>query len=156
MSVDELQALGMEQMTDDEIRAFLSSQGVGVLGLAAEEGPYMLPMSFGYDGADRLYFTYVVGEQSRKRELSDRAETARFLVYKASSRFNWQSVVLTGTLSVVPEGEWDDVDESMANAWHPDIFESAELSGGVTVYRFAIEERVGFKQTGLPPGFESA
>jgi nitroimidazol reductase NimA-like FMN-containing flavoprotein (pyridoxamine 5'-phosphate oxidase superfamily) len=156
MSVDELQALGMERMTDAEIGRFLSSQGVGVLGLSADEGPYMLPMSFGFDGEESLYFTYLVGEQSRKRELSERAGTAKFLVYKATSRFNWQSVVLTGSLSTVPESEWDDVDESMANAWHPDLFESAELSGGVAVYRFDIEERVGYKQTGLPPGFEPA
>ena len=154
MSISELRELGLEEMTTGEIEQFLSTQGVGVLGLPAEDGPYLLPMSFGYDGADALYFTFVLGETSTKEELSEAAETARFLVYDASSAFTWQSVLLSGTVEPVPEDEWAAVEGTMENAWHPDLLESADLSRGVRVFRFHIEDRIGIKHTGLPPGLD--
>jgi hypothetical protein len=45
----------MERLGPDEIDALLRSVGYGFLGLAADDVPYVLPMSFGYDG-DALYF----------------------------------------------------------------------------------------------------
>lgn len=155
MSLDELQAVGVTPMTDEEVNGFLATQGVGVLGLPAEDVPYLVPLSFGFDGDAALYFSYVVGAESTKRDLTEQAGRVRFLVYKAPSKFSWQSVTLTGTLTEVPESDWDEIEEPMRNAWHPDVFESADLSGGVSVYRFDIDERVGYKQTGLPPGFEA-
>jgi hypothetical protein len=154
MSVDTLSGLGMVHMDEGEIRDFLLSQGTGVLGLPAADGPYMVPMSFGYDGGTELYFTYVLGTDSSKKRLSDEAGVARFLVYNARSPFTWQSVVLTGTIERVPEAESEAARAAMENAWHPDIFERAELDPGVELYRFSVQERVGLKHTGLPPGFE--
>lgn len=49
---------------DGEIEQFLASRGVGVLGLPAEEDPYLVPMSFGFDGGRRLHFTYLTGSTS--------------------------------------------------------------------------------------------
>ena len=152
MSLSELQEIGVESMDDAAIDQFLATHGVGVLALPASPAPYLLPMSFGYDGEGSLYFTFVLGEDSEKARLSERAEAARFLVYTADSPFHWQSVVLTGTLAAVPREEWDDL--ALENAWRPAVFEEADLSGGVAVYRFAIEDREGFRHTGLPPGFE--
>jgi len=154
MSIRELREIGLEEMADSEIAAFLGSQGVGVLGLPAEGAPYLVPMSFGYDGGDNLYFTFILGERSRKEELSEAAESSRFLVYNAKSLFTWQSVLLSGTVEPVPEEEWEAVEDTMENAWHPDLLDSADLSRGVRVFRFHIDERVGIKHTGLPPGFE--
>lgn len=153
MSLEELREYGMEWMDDAGIRSFLSSQGVGVLGLQADEGPYLLPLSFGFDGESSLYFTYVLGSSSRKESLTDQTETARFLVYKAESMFNWESVLLKGTIEEIPMDELDDHEAAMENAWCPDLFISAETSGGVKVYQFRIEDQVGIKHTGLPPGF---
>ncbi|MFD1587700.1 pyridoxamine 5'-phosphate oxidase family protein [Halorientalis brevis] len=153
MSLDELREYGMEWMDDGEIKNFLSSQGVGVLGLQAEEGPYLLPLSYGYDGESRLYFTYVIGSSSRKQSLTAETETARFLVYKAESMFSWESVLLKGSIEAVPMDQLDDHEAAMENAWRPDLFVSGETSGGVEVYQFEIDEQVGIKHTGLPPGF---
>ena len=80
MTVDELGAYGLERLSDDEINAFLANQRMGVLGLPTGDGPYMLPLSFGFDGESRLYFTYVLGGGSRKARLSDRADDASFPV----------------------------------------------------------------------------
>jgi hypothetical protein len=154
MSIDELRDVGLEEMDDAEIANFLASQGVGVLGLPAADGPYLLPMSFGYDGGDTLYFTFVLGETSAKEEATEAAETARFLVYSAKSLFTWQSVLLTGTVERVPESEWDAVEDTMENAWHPDLLQGADLSRGVRIYRFHVDERTGYKHTGTPPGFD--
>ncbi|MEF8784350.1 MAG: pyridoxamine 5'-phosphate oxidase family protein [Haloarculaceae archaeon] len=154
MTIETLMASGMEAMDREEIGQFLTSQGFGVLGLNAGAVPYLLPMSFGYDGEDRLYFTYVVDEDSQKERLSDEADKAAFLVYKAPAAFQWQSVVLGGTIEFLPPERWDEYQSVKGNAWRPDIFLEAEIDAAVRVYQFHIEEREGYKHTGLPEGFE--
>lgn len=154
MTVEELTEYGVNRMDDAEIRDFLLNQGMGVLGLPSEDVPYLLPMSFGFDGESRLYFTYVLGDSSRKDRLSARSESACFLVYSADTMFVWESVLLTGSLDELPEDEWDDVRDALAVAWQPDLFRAASRVEDVKVYRFEIEERSGIKHVGLPPGFE--
>ncbi|WP_440765818.1 pyridoxamine 5'-phosphate oxidase family protein [Natronorubrum sp. DTA7] len=155
MSIDELQEYGLEAMDGHEIRQFLSSQKIGVLGLPDADVPYLLPLSYGYDGDDRLYFTYLLGSSSRKESASDETETASFLVYTVDTMYNWQSVLLTGALTVVPESEWDDLEETMSDVWQPNLFETASLSGDVKLYEFRIREQTGVKHQGLPPAFEA-
>lgn len=154
MSIDELTEYGMKRMDDDEIRTFLTGQGSGVLGLSADDAPYLVPLSFGFDGESRLYFTYALGSTSQKETLTDRADTASFLVYSVEGTFNWESVLLTGTIEELPEAQWPDHEAAMENAWHPDLLEAAHTSRGVKVYALTIDEQTGIKHTGLPPGFE--
>lgn len=154
MTVEQLQAFGMERMADDDIERFLQSEGMGVLALPEEGTPYALPLSFGYDGGTRLYFTYVVNGDSRKVRLSERADTASFLAYRAESAFNWRSVVSTGRISELPADEWDDhADAILDNAWHPALFDDAIEGMDVRVFQFVVDEWSGFRHTGLPPGF---
>jgi hypothetical protein len=155
MTIDELETYGMERMDDAAVTAFLANQRIGVLGLPTEGAPLMFPMSFGYDGESTLCFTFVVGESSEKQRLADRSEAATFLVFSVESAFNWESVSTTGTITAVPESEWDDYTDLLDNAWRPSLFESATAAGDVAVYRFDITDWVGVRHTGLPPGFES-
>lgn len=156
MTVEKLEALGVEQMAEQSIRDFLASQGVGVLALSTDNAPYILPLSFGYDGERRLYFTYVTGDTSQKADLSSGGKWASFLVYAAESAFNWRSVVCEGTVREVPRSEWDTHDEAMKdNAWHPDLIERAFETERVLVYQFDIEEWSGLRHSGLPPGLEN-
>ena len=155
MTIDDLAEYGMEQMDDDAIRAFLRTQGTGVLGLPDEAEPYLLPISFGFDGETNVYFTFVGGERSRKRELSDSSETASFLVYRADTAFTWQSVRLTGQIERIPDDEVESVQDALENAWRPDLFERAGRDAGTNIYRFTIEEQTGIKQSGIPPEFDS-
>jgi nitroimidazol reductase NimA-like FMN-containing flavoprotein (pyridoxamine 5'-phosphate oxidase superfamily) len=152
MSLSELREFGVRPMDEAEISQFLATQGVGVLALPDAAAPYALPMSFGYDGEDSLYFTYVLGDDSTKARLSERADRARFLVYTADSPFQWQSVVVTGSIEAIPRDQWDDL--ALENAWRPALLETADLSGGVAVYRLAVEEWKGVRHTGLPPGLQ--
>lgn len=154
MTVDELESHGLVGMDDAEIRGFLSSQSTGVLGLPGEDAPYVIPMSYGFDG-DSLYFTYVLGSESRKAALTGDGVTARFLVYRADTAFNWESVLLTGAVEAVPEAERDAVLETVRIAWRPELFERAEASEPVELHRFRVEDWSGVKHTGLPRGFES-
>lgn len=152
MTVENLEAAGMERMDAAQIDAFLTTQGVGVLGLSDGGVPYLLPMSFGYDDGT-LYFTFLVDGESRKERLVETGDSAAFLVYDAATPFQWQSVGLGGTIEAVPPAEWDDTAGVMDNAWRPDIFENADAAE-VRVYRFVVDERTGYKHTGLPAGFE--
>jgi len=71
MTVSALEAAGLTRMDDGEIRSFLSNRRVGVLGLPTDDGPYMIPLSFGYDEEQTLYFTFVGGPSSRKQTLAE-------------------------------------------------------------------------------------
>jgi hypothetical protein len=154
MTLDELDEYGMARMTDEEIDGYLRSQHVGVLGLPTDGAPSLRPMSFGYDGEDSLYFLYLVGSESRKAELSEEGTVARFLVYSAETAFNWRSVLLTGELHEVPEGDRATAEETLEGAWRPDVLERAGTAGTTHLYRLDVEERAGIKHLGLPPGFD--
>ncbi len=154
MSTDELQEYGLAEMDDSEIRSFLSSQKVGVLGLPETDNPYLLPLSYGYDGGDALYFTYLLGSGSRKAAATEATDAASFLVYKVDTMYSWESVLLSGSIAPVPESEWDTLEETLRDVWRPAILETATQSGAVAVYEFRIDDQTGIKHQGLPPAFE--
>lgn len=153
MAIADLRDAGARRMTDAEIDTFLREQGVGVLALPGQELPYVLPLSFGYDGDAHLYFTYLLfGAESKKETLSKRADIARFLVFAAESMHQWHSVLLTGDLRELPEQEWDRLQSAMENAWHPNLFATATPMRGITGYEFAITERHSLKHVGEGTG----
>lgn len=144
MSIAAITESGIVSMDDDDIREFLTEQGFGVLALTDDEVPYLVPLSFGYDGESALYFVYLLfGTESRKETLTDRAGRGRFLTYRAKSMHEWQSASATGRLTAIGDDEWDELQETMENAWHSDLFASAEPMRGVEGYRFDIEDWTG-------------
>lgn len=156
MTTDELREYGVVPMDDDEIRGFLSSQTVGVLGLPTDGAPIMRPLSFWFDGDDRLYFLYIVGASSRKDASSIEADVARFLVYRAETRFNWRSVLLTGRIDEVPDADREAVADVMDLSGRPDVLARASESEDTKLYQFVVDEQSGIKHLGLPPGFEES
>jgi nitroimidazol reductase NimA-like FMN-containing flavoprotein (pyridoxamine 5'-phosphate oxidase superfamily) len=148
MSIGDVRQSDAEHMEATEIDQFLRDQGVGVLALPASDVPYVIPLSFGYDGNSCLYFTYLLfSVESKKEDLTERTDQARFLVYAAESMYEWRSVILTGTIRRVPEREWDDLQAAMQNAWHPDLFAGATPMRGITGYRFTITDRSSIKHS---------
>lgn len=154
MAIDELREYGLVDMSEGEIRDFLENQRVGILGLSDDPAPYMVPISYGFDGGDRLYITFLSGSASRKVRLTEATATARFLVYSVDTMYNWESVLLSGRIDPVPESEWDEVVAVLEDVWRPEILETAALSGEVVLYTFEIEERSGVKHQGLPPSLD--
>jgi hypothetical protein len=155
MTVDELRDHGVDHMDGDEIDAFLASHSTGVLGLPTADAPYLLPLSYGYDGDDCLYFFYVLGEESTKDELTARADSARFLVYTVETPFNWRSVLLSGQIRPVPDDAVEAIEASVDIAGRPDLIEAAAEAETTRLYEFEVEDRSGLKHLGLPPGFEN-
>lgn len=156
MTIEDLESYGLRRMDEAAIRDLLDAQSVGVLGLPDTEAPYLLPLSYAFDSADTddwLYFTYLLGSTSEKETLTEGAEAARFLVYDVETMFRWQSVLLMGRLSAVPEGEWADIRSVLAEAWRPSVLDSASTSGGIKMYEFTIEDWSGIRQSGLAPDF---
>lgn len=154
MVVEELQDFGLEEMDRDQMRSFVSTRRVGVLGLPTGEGPYLLPMSFGFDGEDRVYFTYLTDDASRKVDLTDATDEASLLVFSLDSLYNWESVLLRGDIERVPETAWDDVMVHLEDAWTPDLIRSALASVSAVVYELRVTDWSGVKHGGLPPGLE--
>lgn len=154
MTLETLSDYGLERMTDAEVNDFLASQRVGTLGLVGDAGPYLVPMSYGYDREEGLYFTYLYTSESRKRELSERAEAARFLVYSVESMFQWRSVSLSGTLDSVPQAQWGSLEDVLDDAWRPEILSAGANSTEIAVYRFDIDEQTGVRHTALAPDIE--
>jgi hypothetical protein len=149
MSIHELRESETSRMTEAELGELLTEQGVGVLGLAADGVPYLVPLSFGYDGSEACYFVFLLfGPQSRKETLAEAAGRARFLVYDAASVHDWRSASLAGRLQPVADDGWDDLLVAMENAWHPDLFSTAEPMRGVEGYRLDIEEWTAIQRSG--------
>ena len=133
-------------MDDAEIDDLLTEAGMGVLSMSAEGVPYGVPLSFGYDGDETLYFLFLLfGEESRKQTLCDRADRARLLAYSAESMHDWRSVIVTGTVERVPEDDWKELRTAMENAWHPDLFTAANPMRGVEGYRLRVEDWSGIR-----------
>lgn len=124
MTISRLLEEGLTGMDDASIRQFPSSQGTGVLGLPTAESPYLLPMSYSFDGESTLYFTFVGGPKAGGALIA-RTDSARFLVYDARTAFNRESVMLSGPIEPVPQGEWDRFAAATETPWRPDIFEAA-------------------------------
>ena len=153
MTVDELGEYGMERMDDHQIAQFLSIQSIGVLGLSTREEPYLLPMSFGFDGESRLYFVFVVGSASRKAALASRAETASFLVYSAETAFHWRSVLVSGPLRELSEDERAELSETETPAWRPELFETVSEVEETRLFELRIEEWTGIGHDIRPPAY---
>ncbi|MFC7131890.1 MULTISPECIES: pyridoxamine 5'-phosphate oxidase family protein [Salinibaculum] len=151
MLEDIIEESNTARMSDAQIREYLLAQGVGVLGLPDAEFPYLIPMSFGYDGESTLYFLFLLfGGDTQKESLSDRSARATFVVYSAESKFEWRSVILKGTIAPVPNEEFGELQEAMENAWHPDLFSSASPQRGVQGYKLEIEESNGIWNRSSP------
>lgn len=153
MPLDELGAYGVERMDDERIRGFLSSEQVGVLGLATDGAPSMRPLSYWYDGDSTLYFQFLGTGGGRKADLSTQSDDARFLVYRTETRFNWRSVILTGTIDEVPEDERAAVEETV-ELDRPDALEAASDEEEMRLYAFTVDDWTGIEHLGLPPEFE--
>lgn len=86
------------EMTDEERDDFLANGGTGVISLStkAEESPYTIPVSYGYDARhSTFYFRLAVGPESGKGELADRPVS--FVTYGQDGE-EWHSVVASGHL----------------------------------------------------------
>ncbi|WP_262178584.1 pyridoxamine 5'-phosphate oxidase family protein [Haloarcula laminariae] len=135
-----------EPMAEDDVEALLTVADHGILGLAADDQPYTIPVSFGYDDGD-VFFAFVrSGPDSEKFEFAEDGKTARLLVTDIKARFDWQSVAVTGPLEPVSvtDRDWTRLVESLdENPWFSTAFGDDERVEGVQGWRLVPDEVEG-------------
>lgn len=94
----------MESFSEETIEEVLRREDDGVLTLADDDEPYGVPVSYGYDG-DRFVFQLSRSDHGRKAEFIDSNPGACFVVYAKHPNRVVESVIATGELRPVPEGD---------------------------------------------------
>lgn len=141
----EADALSGSHMDRTEIDRLLESVGFGVLSLARDGRPYGLPMSFGFDGKERLYFVFVGhSEEGRKLNYAEAGDRASFLAFDVTGPSQWRSAIVEGAIGRVTQQGWDAAREAMAdNAFRPDLLSSVDRQQDPRVWALEIDERGG-------------
>jgi hypothetical protein len=113
-------------MDERDIDEMLSTTGYGTLSLARKNEAYAIPVSFGYDGDDRVFLALLETDPpQRKLDFAAACERACLTVTDVRGRFDWESVVVRGSLrSVDPETEkFDSLLTTLDdNAWFSSAF----------------------------------
>ncbi|WP_227356070.1 pyridoxamine 5'-phosphate oxidase family protein [Haladaptatus salinisoli] len=143
----EIEGIGMER---EEVDTFLREQGVGVLSLTDGQEAYGVPVSFGYDGEDSLYFVFLrIGEQSKKEQFAEQTERASLTVYNVDSKHVWTSVIVSGSLHQIPDREWNELETAIEdNAWYPSLFSEAEPMRDIQGWELRMDDVTGQQSEG--------
>lgn len=98
----------LDQQTEldgDEVDFFLGRHETGVLSLARDGEPYSVPISYGYDSTERVFYIRLVSApESRKRQFLLSSLEARLVVYEEDGAI-YRSVVASGSLEEVSPDE---------------------------------------------------
>jgi hypothetical protein len=90
-------------MSDEQIDAFLSSEGFGILSFSGEP-PYSIPMSYGYDAENRVLYLHMSDyDGSEKQARLDISDSVSLVVSRYERPDKWRSVVVDGTLTRLSE-----------------------------------------------------
>ncbi|MDQ2074120.1 pyridoxamine 5'-phosphate oxidase family protein [Haloarcula sp. H-GB4] len=144
MSSDYQPLLGAE-LEESVIDEVLTERGVGVLSMAAEGVPYGVPLSFGYDGEDTLYFVFLgATTELRKESYAEQTDVASFTTFDIGQDGAWRSVIVSGPLNRIEIDEWDSARESLAdNAYQSNLLSEYELQENPNVWALKAQERSG-------------
>lgn len=144
MSTDNRPLLGME-MDGSGIDELLTDTGVGILSMSADGVPYGVPLSFGYDGAENLYFVFLGSSTDlRKETYAEQSDVASFSTFELTPDGSWRSVIVAGTLDRITPDEWDAAREAMLdNAYQSNLLAEHELQENPNVWALRIQERSG-------------
>ncbi|WP_123623987.1 pyridoxamine 5'-phosphate oxidase family protein [Halorubrum sp. CSM-61] len=127
-------------MTESDIDDRLRAGEHGVLGLAADNEAYAIPLSYHYDGDRFLLRVSEHDDDSEKGRFLKTTETATFVCYEASTDESW-SVHVRG-----PIQRWKgNVDETTLNEWFQPfrLFDEAVEGVGFSLYELGMEAVVG-------------
>jgi hypothetical protein len=144
MSPDPHTLLGTE-LDDPGIDEVLSEVGVGVLSMSADGVPYGVPLSFGYDGADRLYFVFLgATTELRKETYAEQAEVASFATFDIDPDGSWRSAIVSGPIDRITARDWDAAREALTdNAYQSGLLAEYELQENPNVWALEIRDRSG-------------
>ncbi len=93
------------EMTDAEVDEFLGHRETGVLSLARADDPYAIPISYGFDEENRVFYMRLVSTpDSEKRSFLESTPLARLVIYDEAES-SYQSVIANGTLESIEPSE---------------------------------------------------
>ncbi|WP_138006022.1 pyridoxamine 5'-phosphate oxidase family protein [Halalkalirubrum salinum] len=143
--MSEFQSLLGLEMDAVEINDVLTEMGIGVLSMSAEGVPYGVPLSFGYDGEDTLYFLFLEASSDlRKETYAEQAAVASFTTFDVTPDGSWRSVIVSGSLDRISVDEWDAAREAMAgNAYQSNLLSKYEIQENPNVWALRIQQRSG-------------
>lgn len=129
-------------MTESDIDDHLRAGEHGVLGLAADNEAYAIPLSYHYDGDRFLLRVSEHDDDSEKVGFLETTERATFVCYEASTDESW-SIHVRGPI----QKRERDVDEATINEWFQPfrLFDEAVESVGFSLYELAMETVIGRK-----------
>jgi nitroimidazol reductase NimA-like FMN-containing flavoprotein (pyridoxamine 5'-phosphate oxidase superfamily) len=132
-------------MNDAGINEVLTETGIGVLSMSEGGEPYGVPLSFGYDGNDRLYFVFLgASTELRKEAYAEQASVASFTTFDVDPDGSWRSVIVAGPLDRITIDEWDVAREALAdNAYRSNLFSDHEIQENPNVWALEIRDRSG-------------
>jgi hypothetical protein len=133
------------ELDEGEIDEVLTEVGVGVLSMSADGVPYGVPLSFGYDGVDSLYFVFLgATAQLRKETYAEQSDVASFTTFEVDPDGSWQSVIVSGPLERITIEEWDTAREAMVdNAYQSNLLAEYELQENPNVWALETRDRSG-------------
>ncbi len=143
--MSEFQSLVGIEMDDSKIDDVLTEVGIGVLSMSADGVPYGVPLSFGYDGNERLYFVFVdASAELRKEAYAEQTSLASFTTFDVYPDGSWKSVIVSGSLDRITIDEWDIARQAIAdNAYRSNLFDKYEIQENPNVWALEIEDRSG-------------
>ena len=144
MSSEYSPLLGME-LDESGIDDVLTEAGVGVLSMSADGVPYGVPLSFGYDGTDSLYFVFLgATTELRKERYAEQTEEASVTAFDTGPDGSWRSVIVAGPLDRITPDEWDTAREALLdNAYQSRLLAEYELQENPNVWVLEARERSG-------------
>jgi hypothetical protein len=136
--------LGLD-MDESGIDDVLREVGIGVLSMSADGVPYGVPMSFGYDGEDTLYFVFLgASAELRKETYASQSSVASFTTFDVDPDGSWRSVIVAGPLERITIDEWDSAREALAdNAYQSNLLAEYELQENPNVWALETRDRSG-------------
>lgn len=140
----DFQPLLGSELDEPGIDDVLTEAGVGVLSMSAEGVPYGVPMSFGYDGEDSVYFVFLGSTELRKERYAEHSDVASFTTFEINPDSSWRSVIVSGPIDRITIDEWDIAREAMAdNAYQSSLLTEYELQENPNVWVLETQERAG-------------
>jgi nitroimidazol reductase NimA-like FMN-containing flavoprotein (pyridoxamine 5'-phosphate oxidase superfamily) len=89
------------ELTRDQIESILSSQALGRLACCVNNQPYIVPITYAYDGK----YIYGQSNEGKKLEMMRQNPKVCFEVDMMVSMNNWKSVVVNGHFEELSEAE---------------------------------------------------
>jgi Predicted flavin-nucleotide-binding protein len=133
-------------LSEEEIDSLLGRHETGVISLAREGEPYAVPISYGFDAEQRVFYLRLVSTpESEKRKFLSSTPHTRFVVYEEDAPL-YSSVVATGTLSEISREELTvEHVEQYGEAKRPlfEIWGDSLPDLNVRLYRFDPEDMSG-------------